>query len=85
MRLALTDGEGNAFTWIDLGDVPEDNGTLNGGDLPHGHLFIEIDGVAYGSLEFERSVGKPVITLGQYAPQFDQWAPQNPLTKPEEV
>lgn len=80
----LHDGEGRGYYHGDL--LPDNNGTLTSWSLPHGHLFIELDGQAYGSLMFAIDAdGKPVITLGQYAPQFDQWAPENPLTKPEEV
>lgn len=85
MKLVLHDGEGQKFAEVELGDVADNNHTLNSGELPHGHLFIEVDGQPYGSLEFSKIFDAPFIELGQYDDRFDQWQPTNPITEAEEV
>lgn len=83
MKLSLHDGDGREYASIDLGK-PDNNGILNEAELTYGHLFIAIDGQEYGSLAFSEVIpGQAHIELGAYAPVFDQWAPQNPLTEPE--
>jgi len=81
LRVRLHNGEG--LTLAHLALTPDNNGTAVSDLLPHGHIFIEIDGEGFGSLLVERNPAGPSVELGQYSPIFDQWAPTNPLTAPE--
>lgn len=81
--ITIHNGDGMMIERFD-GVAPDSNGLMVSDDLPHGQIFLAIDGVEYGSIALNQVIpGQFHIELGQYDPTFDQWAPQNPITDRE--
>lgn len=75
MILTLDGGAGTLAT-INLDE--------NAGDLraTGGNLYLNIDGVEWGSVWFDTEAGTLRIMLGQFDLDEQWWAERNPLTHP---
>ena len=60
---------------IDLGDPDEKDGLFDDGDIGAyaGNIYLHIDGKEYGSLYIHHDQDGPLIELGQYDPDADEW------------
>lgn len=82
MKLTLK-ADGPDLAVFDLGE-PHATGYFDEGDLcsTSGNLYIELDGVEYGSLFIMIEDGRPTITLGQFDYATEDWEERNPLVNP---
>lgn len=76
----LTIHTGGETVTFDIGE-PQIDGQYDGGDLGHycGNLYLHIDGHEYGSLYITHNAGRPVITLGRFDEDAEEWITDNPL------
>ena len=81
MTIITLSNEASTDLEIDLGD--SSSGVFANGDLGYtsGNLYIQADGVEYGSLFFHRGEnGKLNISLGQYDHRTEEWETAGTLT-----